>query len=311
MKCDLAHEGQVRDLFATIAASAPPLRGVFHAAAVIIDQPIAELNPQDLLDVMRSKAESARLLHELTRNMTLDHFVLYSSIANLVGNSRQASYVSANGFIDGLAWRRRAMGLPATSINWGAIADVGVVTRDEKLEQFMRYMGLRGMESAEALNWLERAMLRDVTQLGVTLITNWSEWGRYETLAGQSPRYAELIAADSSPDADPGAVLRAELAGLPAADRFTVLASLVGSLIADELDIDAEAIPVDRPILDLGVDSLMATEIQALLGRDLGISVSVLEILDDLTIRAIADKALNAFGWGEGSDAVAAEVQAA
>jgi acyl carrier protein len=203
------------------------------------------------------------------------------------------------------------MGLPATSINWGAIADVGVVTRDEKLEQFMRYMGLRGMESAEALNWLERAMLRDVTQLGVTLITNWSEWGRYETLAGQSPRYAELIAADSSPDADPGAVLRAELAGLPAADRFTVLASLVGSLIADELDIDAEAIPVDRPILDLGVDSLMATEIQALLGRDLGISVSVLEILDDLTIRAIADKALNAFGWGEGSDAVAAEVQAA
>jgi len=311
MKCDLAHEGQVRDLFATIAASAPPLRGVFHAAAVIIDQPIAELNPQDLLDVMRSKAESARLLHELTRDMTLDHFVLYSSIANLVGNSRQASYVSANGFIDGLAWRRRAMGLPATSINWGAIADVGVVTRDEKLEQFMRYMGLRGMESAEALNWLERAMLRDVTQLGVTLITNWSEWGRYETLAGQSPRYAELIAADSSPDADPGAVLRAELAGLPAADRFTVLASLVGSLIADELDIDAEAIPVDRPILDLGVDSLMATEIQALLGRDLGISVSVLEILDDLTIRAIADKALNAFGWGEGSDAVAAEVQAA
>ncbi|MGF6574261.1 acyl transferase domain-containing protein/NAD(P)-dependent dehydrogenase (short-subunit alcohol dehydrogenase family)/acyl carrier protein [Paraburkholderia sp. GAS333] len=311
VKCDLAHEGQVRDLFATIAASAPPLRGVFHAAAVIIDQPIAELNPQDLLDVMRSKAESARLLHELTREMTLDYFVLYSSIANLVGNSRQASYVAANGFLDGLAWRRRAMGLPAISINWGAIADVGVVTRDAKLEQFMRYMGLRGMESAEALSWLERAMLRDVTQLGVTLITNWSEWSRYETLGGQSLRYAELIAADTRPDADPGAVLRAELAEVPAVERFTVLASLVASLIADELETDAEAIPVDRPILDLGVDSLMATEIQALLGRDLGISVSVLEILDDLTIRAIVDKALNAFGWGEQGDAAAAEVQAA
>jgi acyl transferase domain-containing protein/NAD(P)-dependent dehydrogenase (short-subunit alcohol dehydrogenase family)/acyl carrier protein len=310
VKCDLAHEGQVRDLFATMAASAPPLRGVFHAAAVIIDQPIVELAPQDLLNVMRSKAESARLLHELTREMTLDHFVLYSSIANLVGNSRQASYVSANGFLDGLAWHRRAMGLPATSINWGAIADVGVVTRDEKLEQFMRYMGLRGMESAEALHWLERAMLREVTQLGVTLITNWSEWGRYETLGGQSPRYAELIAADASPDADPGAVLRAGLAELPAADRFAVLAGLVASLIADELETDGEAIPVDRPILDLGVDSLMATEIQLLLSRDLGISVSVLEILDDLTIRAIVDKALNAFGWGEGGDAAAAEAHA-
>ncbi|CAB3799694.1 Phthiocerol synthesis polyketide synthase type I PpsC [Paraburkholderia ultramafica] len=311
IQCDLAHEGQVRDLFATIAAAAPPLRGVFHAAAVIIDQPIVELAAQDLVAVMRAKAESARLLHELTREMTLDHFVLYSSIANLVGNSRQASYVSANGFLDGLAWHRRALGLPATSINWGAIADVGVVTRDEKLEQFMRYMGLRGMESAEALHWLERAMLREVTQLGVTLITNWSEWGRYETLGAQSPRYAELIAADASPDADPGAVLRAGLAELPAADRFTVLAGLVASLIADELETAAEAIPVDRPILDLGVDSLMATEIQLLLSRDLGISVSVLEILDDLTIRAIVDKALNAFGWGEAGDAAAPAAQAA
>jgi acyl carrier protein len=161
------------------------------------------------------------------------------------------------------------------------------------------------------LHWLERAMLREVTQLGVTLITNWSDWGRYETLGAQSPRYAELIAADASPDADPGAVLRAELAELPAADRFTVLASLVASLIADELETAAHAIPVDRPILDLGVDSLMATEIQLLLSRDLGISVSVLEILDDLTIRAIVDKALNAFGWGEAGDAAAAAAQAA
>ncbi|HEY4297124.1 MAG TPA: SDR family NAD(P)-dependent oxidoreductase [Paraburkholderia sp.] len=311
IQCDLAHEGQVRDLFATIAALAPPLRGVFHAAAVIIDQPIVELVSGDLVAVMRAKAESARLLHESTCEMPLDHFVLYSSIANLVGNSRQASYVSANGFLDGLASHRRALGLPATSINWGAIADAGVVTRDEKLEQFMRYMGLRGMKSAAALHWLERAMLRGVTQLGVTLMTNWSEWGRYETLGAQSPRYAELIAADASPDADPGAALRAGLAELPTADRFTVLASLVASLIGDELETAAGAIPIDRPILDLGVDSLMATEIQLLLSRDLGIGVSVLEILDDLTIRAIADKALNAFGWGEAGDAAAPAAQAA
>jgi acyl carrier protein len=264
-----------------------------------------------MVAVMSAKAESARLLHEQTREMTLDHFVLYSSIANLVGNSRQASYVSANGFLDGLAWHRRALGLPATSINWGAIADVGVVTRDEKLEQFMRYMGLRGMESTEALRWLERAMLRDFTQLGITLITNWSDWGRYETLGAQSPRYAELIAADANPHADPAAVLRGELADLPSAERFTVLASLVASLIADELGTAAQAIPVDRPILELGVDSLMATEIQLLLSRDLGIGVSVLEILDDLTIRAIVDRALTAFGWGDASVAAGPAAQAA
>ncbi|MCC8394465.1 SDR family NAD(P)-dependent oxidoreductase [Paraburkholderia sp. MMS20-SJTR3] len=304
IKCDLSKAGEVSDLFATLASSAAPLAGVFHSAAVIIDEPVAELDPRNLVAVMRSKAESARLLHEATRDMALDYFVLYSSIANLVGNSRQASYVAANGFLDGLAWHRRALGLPATSINWGAIADVGVVTRDEKLEQFMRYMGLRGMQSAEGLRWLERALLRETTQLGITLITNWSDWGRYETLAAQSPRFRELIAADTSADADPGAVLRAELAEVPAAERFTVLASLVAALIADELETSADAIPVDRPILDLGVDSLMATEIQSLLNRHLGIAVSVLEILDDLTVRAIVDKTLNAFGWGD-ADAAA------
>ncbi|WP_446326926.1 SDR family NAD(P)-dependent oxidoreductase [Burkholderia pseudomallei] len=302
VKCDLADAGAVRDLIATVAGAAPPLRGVFHSAAVIIDEPIVDLDPRHLVEVMKSKAESARLLHEATCELSLDYFVLYSSIANLVGNSRQASYVSANGFLDGLAWHRRALGLPATSINWGAIADVGVVTRDDKLEQFMRYMGLRGMEAAEALDWLECAMRRDVSQLGITLISSWADWGRYETLAGQSSRYADLIAADAEPADDARGRLRAELSALSDADRFSVLAGLVGSVIADELETDPASISIDRPIPELGVDSLMATEIQSLLRRDLGVTVSVLELLDDLTIRKITVKTLENLGWGDLAD---------
>jgi NAD(P)-dependent dehydrogenase (short-subunit alcohol dehydrogenase family)/acyl carrier protein len=297
--CDVSDAMQMRDLFGVVAKIGRPLRGVFHAAAVIIDEPVAELNPRNLVAVMRSKAESARLLHEHTQHMQLDHFVLFSSVANLVGNSRQASYSSANGYLDGLAWQRRAQGLPATSINWGAIADVGVITRDATLEQFMRYIGLRGMESAEALNWLERAMHRRVTQLGVTLITSWGDWARYETLGGQSARLADLIAADAVSEAGARDVLREELSALPASDRFTVLAGLVASLLADQLETSADHVAIDRPILDLGVDSLMATEIQLALDRDLGISVSVLEILNDLTIRAIAEKTLASFGLGD------------
>ncbi|SAL65187.1 beta-ketoacyl synthase [Caballeronia peredens] len=301
--CDVADAMQMRDLFGIVAKSGRPLRGVFHAAAVIIDEPVAELNPRHLVAVMRGKAESARLLHEHTRHMQLDHFVLFSSVANLVGNSRQASYSSANGYLDGLAWQRRALGLPATSINWGAIADVGVITRDATLEQFMRYIGLRGMESVEALGWLERAMRRRVTQLGVTLITNWGDWARYETLGGQSARLADLIAADAGTEAGARDLLRAELAALPAADRFMVLAGLVASLLADQLETSADSISIDRPILDLGIDSLMATEIQLALDRDLGIGVSVLEILNDLTIRGIADKTLASLGLSDAQPA--------
>ncbi len=92
---------------------------------------------------------------------------MYSSVANLVGNSRQAIYSAANGFLNGLAHYRRSKGLAALSVNWGAIADVGVVARDEKLEQFLRYTGLRGIGSAEGLSLLQDAIARQVVQFGL------------------------------------------------------------------------------------------------------------------------------------------------
>jgi acyl transferase domain-containing protein/NAD(P)-dependent dehydrogenase (short-subunit alcohol dehydrogenase family)/NADPH:quinone reductase-like Zn-dependent oxidoreductase len=297
LQCDLADARSTAGMFAMLERRSQPLRGIFHAAAVIIDEAISELSPATLEAIMGAKAQSARLLHEHTRMLELDHFVLYSSIANLVGNSRQASYVAANGFLDGLAWRRRALGLPATSVNWGAIQDAGVIARDEKLAQFMRYMGLRGMQTAEALHWLERVMCRKLVQQGVMLITNWAEWGRFETLGSQSPRFKTLIEADSSSDAGASERLHAELEALEPGERFGVLAGLVSALIADELETSMESIAVDRPILDYGVDSLMATEIQLLMDRDLGIAVSVLELLDGLTVRKIVERTLAGWGW--------------
>ena len=291
--CDTADEAQMTRLLDEIKVDWPPLRGIFHSAAVIIDQAIADMDRETFAKVMRNKAESAWVMHQLTLDTPLDHFVLYSSVANSVGNSRQASYSAANGFIDGLAWYRRAIGLAATSVNWGAISDVGVVTRDEKLEQFLRYIGLRGISSQEGLGLLGQALLRDVTQFGVTLITNWGDWARYETLGGKSPRFASLIAADANPaDAAVRERLRAELVAVPAHERFEVLATLIAEVIAGELQTAVESISIDRPINDLGVDSLMGTEIQLVLERDLGVTVSVLELLGDTSIRTIAERTL-------------------
>jgi acyl transferase domain-containing protein/NADP-dependent 3-hydroxy acid dehydrogenase YdfG/acyl carrier protein len=291
--CDTTERSQMADVLGQIKAGGHPLRGVFHSAAVIIDQAIADIDRDTLFKVMRNKAMSAWVLHQLTAGLELDHFVLYSSIANSVGNSRQASYVAANGFLDGLAWHRRALGLPATSVNWGAISDVGVVTRDEKLEQFLRYIGLRGISSQEGLDLLGKALLRDVTQFCVTVITNWGDWARYETLGGKSPRFANLISADTNPaDAAVRERIRAELAAIPAQERFEVLSALIAEVIANELQSTADAIAIDRPINELGVDSLMATEIQLLLESKLAVAVSVLELLGDATIRKLTERTL-------------------
>ncbi|TWU05016.1 type I polyketide synthase [Stieleria varia] len=287
--CDTSDLQAVERVLQQITSNMPALKGVFHSGAVILDQPIAEMDLETLTKVMRSKALGAWNLHLLTRDLELDHFVLYSSVANLVGNSRQSAYSAANGFLNGLAHLRQQMGLPGTSVNWGAIADVGVVANDEKLEQFLRYTGLRGIQSSEALELLRIGLSRKVPQFGVTMITSWADWARFETRGSTSPRFQKLIEADSTDkDSSTKQALIEELSKLDPADQVELLGALMLEIIASVLKSDPAAIPIDKSIDQLGVDSLMATEIQMLLDTQLGLSVSVLELIGDTTIRSLA-----------------------
>lgn len=297
--CDTANYSQLRELFQMIAERMPPLKGIYHSGAVIMDQPIAELDAETLRKVHRSKALGAWNLHLLSTSLELDHFVLYSSLANLVGNSRQAAYSAANGFLNGLAHFRQLQGLPATSVNWGAISDVGVVAQDEKLEQFLRYTGLRGLASTEGLELLKIGLGRRVTQFGVTMITTWTDWARFETRGSTSPRFASLIAADSQgQDNSTGDALREELAKLDPTDQVELLTSLIAEIVASVLKADAANVSVDCSISQLGVDSLMATEIQSILDLQLGLKVSILELIGDATIRSLATQLLKTLQGG-------------
>ncbi|HBJ35428.1 MAG TPA: hypothetical protein DDZ51_11890 [Planctomycetaceae bacterium] len=292
--CDTSDIKRLQEVLAQISSTMPPLRGVFHSGAEIIDQPIQELDLETLGRVMRSKALGAWNLHQATQGLPLEHFVLYSSVANLVGNSRQSAYSAANGFLNGLAHMRNALGQPATSVNWGAIADVGVVAKDEKLEQFLRYTGLRGIESSEALEVMRIALSREVVQFGVTMITSWADWARFETRGATSPRFAALISADSQgQDTSTRDALIAELKTLNPADRVELLTTLIVEIVAAVLKADPATIPFDKSINQLGVDSLMATEIQMLLDTKLGLSVSILELIGDTSVRAIATQCIS------------------
>ena len=291
--CDTSSLSQLQELFGVIHATMPPLRGVFHSGALILDQPIVEIDSDTLGKVMQSKALGAWNLHLLTCNLQLDHFVLYSSIANLVGNSRQAAYSAANGFLNGLASMRKAMGLPGTSVNWGAISDVGVVAQDEKLEQFLRYTGLRGISSKEGLDVLGIGLVRQLDQLGITMITSWADWARFETRGAKSPRFASLIASDSEvKDHSIRDALIEELSQLENAEQVELLGGLIIEVIASVLKSDPSSIPLDCSINQLGVDSLMATEIQLLFDSKLGLTISILELIGEATVRSIATQSL-------------------
>lgn len=292
--CDTADFDALKELFDDIATNMPPLKGVIHSGAVILDQAIVECDLETVNTVIRSKALGAWNLHLLTEKLSLDHFIMYSSLANLIGNSRQSAYCAANGYLNGLAQMRNANGLPATSVNWGAISDVGVVAKDDKLEQFLRHVGLRGMTSAESLDLLHVGLARNIVQFGVVLIKSWADWARFETVGSRSPRFTTLVAADSEA-ADNGLrdQLVAELAALPPVDQVDLMSALIVQIVASVLKADAENISADRPINELGIDSLMAAEIQVKFETELGMGISVLELIGDITVRSLSGKLLD------------------
>ena len=127
----MSDEKQVRALFEEMRASLPPLRGVIHSAMVLDDGVILQQTLERLHRVMAPKAQGAWNLHRCSEGRELDFFVLFSSAATLVGAPGQSNYTAANAFTDELVRYRRQRGLPASSIAWGAWANVGQAVAQE------------------------------------------------------------------------------------------------------------------------------------------------------------------------------------
>ena len=135
--------------------------------------------------------QGAWLLHRLTRDTALDFFVMFSSAATVMGVRGQADYVAANAFLDGLAHHRRALGLSACSINWGAWAEVGVVARRDLQGRFARH-GLHSYTPEEGLRLLERIMRLDVAQATAALV-DWKQFAVTLRDSGERPFFAQVL----------------------------------------------------------------------------------------------------------------------
>ncbi len=126
---DLAEDGAAKALLAEIQQSLPPLSAVFHLAGVLDDAALVHQDVDRFSAVVGAKAASAWALHLATQEMSLDHFVMFSSIASLFGTAGQANYAAANAFLDALAGHRQSLGLPGLSLNWGTWAETGMAAR--------------------------------------------------------------------------------------------------------------------------------------------------------------------------------------
>ncbi|MDX3559341.1 SDR family NAD(P)-dependent oxidoreductase, partial [Streptomyces europaeiscabiei] len=297
--CDVADRDALAALLESFPA-APPLTAVVHTAGAV-DQarPLTRVDVDEAVDLMDAKVVGAENLHELLAGRPLDAFVLFSSGAGVWGNGGQAPYAAANAHLDALAERRRAAGLPATSIAWGAWAGGGMVDA-EVGEQLLR-RGVPAMEPRLAVRALRESVAAGDTAVVVADI----RWDRFvpaycahghRPLIDEIPDVEAMLATrqteDAAVDDRDGAMtaLRGELAALPEAKRRRRLTDLIRTHVTAVLGAGAgDGVKPGRAFRDMGFDSLTAVELRNRLGAALGTRLSVTLVFDHPTPNALAD----------------------
>ncbi|MEU2394153.1 type I polyketide synthase [Streptomyces sp. NPDC007369] len=285
--CDVADRTAVAELLAAVPAELP-LTTVVHAAGVLDDGVLDAQTPRRMAGVLRPKAHAAGVLHELTRDLDLSAFVLFSSVAAAFGAAGQANYAAANASLDALAEQRRADGLPATVVSWGAWAEGGMAT-DDLVADRLRAAGLPALAPELALSALHTTLSLDETASVVADI-DWDLLAPGLTAVRPCPLIADLpeavraLAAAGTADtgaADPADSLARQLDRAPAGERDAVALEFVRTQIAAVLGYPGPA-SVDPAIAfrDLGFDSLTAVEIRNLLTARTGLRLPATLIFD-------------------------------
>nr|WP_268891429.1 type I polyketide synthase [Actinokineospora pegani] len=279
--CDITD----RDALAA-ALDGAEVGSVFHTAAVLDDAVVDALTPEQVDTALAAKAGAAWHLHELLGD-TVEAFVLFSSMAGVLGASGQANYAPGNAFLDALAQHRRGLGLPATAVAWGPWADGGMALGG--VGDIARRHGVPELDPDTALRVLGGILGRDETAVFVADI-QWDRFATAYTASRPSPLLADLPEVRAlAPAAPPVTGLAARLAALPAGERLTAVTDVVRDQVAAILGHDSgAAIEARKPFKDLGFDSVTAVELRNALRRATDLALPATLVFDYPTPAVLA-----------------------
>ncbi|MER6531983.1 type I polyketide synthase, partial [Streptomyces sp. NPDC001508] len=287
--CDVADRADLARLLADVPGG-HPLSAVVHAAGVLDDGVLGVLTPERFDRVLRPKVNAAVHLDELTRELDLTAFVLFSSVAGLMGTAGQANYAAANTFLDGLAQARRATGRVAVSLAWGlweTDSGMGGGLGTAELERLSR-SGVRPLTDRAGLALFDAAVAAGTAVPAAV---------RFD-LRALDPDTAPAVLRDlvvprrtaAGAPRDHGSDLRGALAAAPSGERRHLLVTAVSDAAASVLGHRGQdRVTVDRPFQDLGFDSLMALELRNRLTAVTGLALPPTLVFDHPTPGALAD----------------------
>ena len=283
--CDMSSASDVESLFARFGDDLLPLKGVVHAAGVLDDGLIESQTTERFEKVLKPKIVAARLLDEMTQALELDLFVLYSSVASILGSPGQSNYATGNAFLDGLAARRRASGLPTLSINWGPWTEG--MADDPRILKRLSLQGITPLSVDDAHSALEKLITGDTVQATV-MDVDWRRM-RIGPTGEVPPMLQELVGGGKKSRGGDSALVKKLRSLQGKAQRELIVKTMQDSL--QGILSTPEPPETDRPLIEMGLDSLMAvefgTELQQMLGD--GFNVGPTMLFDHPTIDAISD----------------------
>ena len=295
---DVAEENQLVSFLDVFEREGwPRIRGVIHAAGTLNDRTLFQQDADTFSSTWGPKVMGSWLLHQLLPQDSLDFFILFSSGASLLGSPGQANYAAANSFMDALSSQRKAQGLPALSINWGAWSEVGLAATAERGGRLAQ-RGFGSIAPAEGLEALAQLFNQDSAQIGVIPI-DWKLVQQFSPEVAALPLFSRVAFTEVKQPVHDGGQERPQqgstrdlLLSVEPSAREQLLVDYLRETASRILGLRQAALDLRRPLNAMGLDSLMAIELKNAIQTNLGIALPVSVLVSGPSISELGEQVL-------------------
>ncbi|PKX89257.1 uncharacterized protein P174DRAFT_507588 [Aspergillus novofumigatus IBT 16806] len=307
---DITDRNAVCGLVEEIRKTMPRIAGVFNACMVLRDGLFSEMDADTLNDTLAPKVDGSKILDDIFQDDSLDFFVLFSSLASIIGNAGQSNYHAANMFLSGLAANRRKKGLAASVLHIGLVTDVGYVARrGQAMEERLRRLFFLPLSESDIHHAMAQTILASAPHstrqheiiLGLEPFVD-SPNATKRPPWEHNPKFSHYV---SRPllDATPAATTSEAIADVKQLLRSAVSTETVAPIVQEAfarklesmMQLPANSVNLNVPLIDLGCDSLLVIEIRRWFIKEVGIDVPVLKVLSGDTTAQICEDAVSQF----------------